>query len=191
MAISGVYNSLTNQMSVKVGDEESKEAAARKQSGKEERTLDDVTFSSMGDRLSAMVRTSPTTNVLDGLQAQMQSMREVFLNTVNKRLEDEGLSEIEDFSLRKDEEGNIVVAGDHEHADAIEQLFKDDPQLVKAYNQIAEMTEMGFKTAHNPQVMRARTGLAAYLAQTGDDMFGGSFQMLLSGSATSMQTFWN
>ncbi|NJB69014.1 hypothetical protein GGQ74_002708 [Desulfobaculum xiamenense] len=189
MAISGVYNSLTDQMNIKLKQDENEEARARQRKGDEPKDLDDVTFSSMGDRLSTMVRKAPMSNVLDGMDTQMNELKDRFLETVRKGLRAKGIDDDDGkFSLSKDKDGNFVVSGDYAHADVVEQMLKDDPKLAKAYDQIAEMSELTRKVQYNPSVMRARTGLAAYMSMADDGMFGASFQMLISGS--SMNTFW-
>lgn len=189
MAINGIYSGLTHSMTVKTKQDET-DNSEKSLFQKEKKTLDDVKFSSLSDRLSSLVRMAPTTNVLDGMNAQMEQMKSIFLDTVQERLAEKGIKDAGEFSLKKNTDGDIVVSGESDYANEINALFQNDPRLVKTYNQIAEMSEMTEKVARNPSVMRARTGLAAYqmLASADDNLFGASFMMQFSGS--SLNTFW-
>lgn len=151
-------------------------------------TLDGVTITSTSRKLAEVTAQYPHFNVVDTMGADLQLLKEQFMETLENRLQDAGVNVEQAFTLQAGEDGTVQVTGAHPDKAAIEAIINTDEQLSAAFGQIVDQGKLVDTVAGNNRYRNLRKGLEVYQqsAQGKDDGSLGAY--LVSLSDRSMQS---
>ncbi|MCK9241122.1 hypothetical protein [Desulfocurvus sp.] len=143
-------------------------------------TLDGITLTEMGVKLSQLTRDYPNLNVVDTMSADLELLKTGFMESLEQRLQAAGVDVAEAFTLKADENGDVRVNGAHPDKEAIEAAINNDAQLKEAFAKITEQAGLISKVQANGRYMSLRKGLDAYLQNSGQSGFDGTFMVNLA-----------
>jgi len=130
-------------------------------------TLDDITLTDLGVKLSRLTRDYPTLNIVDTMNADLELLQTGFMESLEQKLQKAGVNVTEAFTLKTDESGKVCVNGSHPNKEAIEATINNDAQLKEAFAKITEQAGLISKVQTNSKYMSMRKGLDAYLQNSG------------------------
>lgn len=173
MSIHGIgYDTASDKMILQARQTTEEDLQAAKQraadAAKGDELLDKLTLSSLGDKLSRMVRANPMGNIAETMADDLATLQQEFVGQLTDTLQAGGVNVTQDFILKRDESGKIAVSGQHPNKQAIEAAL-EDPKLQRAFASIEEQSETLTKLANNSTYKNVRSGLAAYMSQVEDD----------------------
>lgn len=126
---------------------------------------------------------------LTNYQAQVE---EEFNKTLKECLQKQGISEIPDFTLQLNDDGTATVYSGNESKDAIQKVFDENPDLIKAYQKIEALS--GIEKAREamqiaPSEMRKRIQIEAMASwwDQANSSGGSSFSNYSNGSLSLLQ----
>lgn len=164
MSITSIgYNTSIDALAVKADDEKTEWNASKAKSSEE--WLDSVALSSMSEKLSSLIRSSSSGDIVADMTKDLQTLQGNFIEALTDKLGAQGVDLTESFILSKDEDGKIIVEGDHPDKEAIEAAINGDETLKAAYETIAEQAELLQSVSGNTKYQSLNKGLSAYQSQ--------------------------
>ena len=161
MSITGIgYNTKLDVLAVEANTEKTKHEKLKQT----DEWLDSVSMSSMSEKLARLVKGGGT-DIVQSMTEDLQDLQGNFIEALTDKLAGTDVDISKSFILKKDEDGNIVVDGDHPDKAAIEAAINTDSTLKAAYDKIAEQAELIGTVTSNPTYKANTKALAAYQSQ--------------------------
>jgi hypothetical protein len=143
-------------------------------------TLDDISLTDLGVKLSRLTRDYPTLNIVDTMNADLELLQTGFMESLEQKLQKAGVNVTEAVTLKTDANGDVRVNGSHPDKEAIEAAINNDEQLKEAFAKITEQAGLISKVQTNSRYMSMRKGLDAYLQNSEQSGFDGMFMVNLA-----------
>ncbi|WP_461208503.1 hypothetical protein [Desulfocurvus sp. DL9XJH121] len=164
MSITSIgYNTNLDVLAVKTDSKETewKESASQASN----KWIDSVSLSSLSDKLARLVQESGSGDIVADMTEDLQKLQAGFVDALTDRLGEQGVDITQSFLLTTDDEGNIVVDGEHPDKEAIEEILNSDKTLKAAYETIAEQAELLGNVKGNTRYQSLNKAMSAYQDQ--------------------------
>lgn len=126
--------------------------------------LDSVSMSSLSEKLSRAVQTG-NGNIVESMTDDLHGLQSKFIEALSDKLAGTDVDITKSFILKKNEDGDVVVDGNHPDKAAIEAAINTDSTLKAAFDKIADQAELIDGVANNATYKNNTKALAAYQQQ--------------------------
>lgn len=125
------------------------------------------------------------------LNAENEILQQHLTSALATKFEEAGIDTSQPITLTLDDSGKVTVSGDNADADAIEQIFEDNPALTEAFTTLSTNSTLAksYTSSQTASLVRSN-GYAAYLQQLMDSDTSTTsstnfYLSLLGGSSTT------
>lgn len=125
---------------------------------------DSFELSPASGRLDAMLEeiSDRGANALDALKERAGALQENFLDRLYARLDNGGVDLTEKLTLRLNDEGRLIAAGEHPQKERVDAMLADSPDLADTFRDIASHSELIRDIGNIRKTVSARSQVQQY-----------------------------
>lgn len=162
MLIHTSYDKTTNQMQIDSG-------TTKEVSSGNVTTANSSTDSADWSKAALSLSSSSTSGLISPvlqLNAENEILQQHLTKALATKFEEAGIDTSKPITLTLDDDGKVIVAGDHPDKDAIEKIFTDTPALAEAFTSLSDNSTLAKSYTNSQTASLVRSnGYAAYLQQ--------------------------